>query len=363
MTESVILTGVELSAHEAKERRKIQVAAEEKAKEEEASAMESMILGIEDYDSDDSAEEVSGGGDETLIRGSFKIGFGAFATPRYPMFFFQETKKEHDAYGEIIDPETYMDKFSKTRLQAAKRKNADNMMLMPNDENAMDVEDTSQQDDLSKNVPTKKITTIIDLQVVAKLVYVDFEGLADGRAIRNCIAHVKPRKLILVHGTPETTLALKNFALKSINYCDAVFTPKAMECVDIESDTNVYKLQIKESLYSSARFERVGNHEVAYLSAKMNFPPNASIPILEPQMEENPGHDPILVSHGNIKLDAVKQALSKEGFASHFRGGMLVCSDGVVLKRTKANCIIMEGVMSEKYFQIRNILYSQYTLI
>lgn len=85
----------------------------------------------------------------------------------------------------------------------------------------------------------------------------DFEGVADGRAIRNCLSNVKPRKLILVHGTDETTSELKRFVEASIPQCEAVFTPNVMECIDIESDTNVYKLAVKESLYTSAVFRKV----------------------------------------------------------------------------------------------------------
>lgn len=86
---------------------------------------------------------------------------------------------------------------------------------------------------------------------------VDFDGVADGRAIRNCLSNVKPRKLILVHGTEKTTKDLKLFVESSIPMCEAVFTPNVMECIDIESDTNVYKLSVKESLYTAAVFRKV----------------------------------------------------------------------------------------------------------
>lgn len=99
----------------------------------------------------------------------------------------------------------------------------------------------------------------------------DFEGVADGRAIRNCLSNVKPRKLILVHGTDETTSELKRFVEASIPQCEAVFTPNVMECIDIESDTNVYKLAVKESLYTSAVFRKVrGVRELLLCIASWN---------------------------------------------------------------------------------------------
>ena len=142
-----------------------------------------------------------------------------------------------------------------------------------------------------------------------------------------------------------------------------MFTPSVLECVDIESDTNVYKLQIRESLYSALRFQTVGAHEIAYVEARMNFPKDASVPLLEQVPNSQHAHDPLLLSEGNVKLDAVKQLLAREGYDSHFRGGMLVCSDGVVLRRTQANSITVEGIVSEKYFEIRSLLYQHYTLL
>jgi len=36
------------------------------------------------------------------LRGSFKVGFGQFATSKYPMFFTLEPKTEWDEYGEVV---------------------------------------------------------------------------------------------------------------------------------------------------------------------------------------------------------------------------------------------------------------------
>ena len=354
ITDRVELQGQELAAHEAEERRKAQAELELKAKAEEESAMENMILGIEDFESDSEEEEPQ---DADQLRGSYKVGFGQFASSKFPMYFYVEPKVQFDEYGQIVQASDFVDPTSKKPQAAQRRK------MLQIEEDAMDVEG-EEEARVEENKPTKAVTTLHQLKLQAKVVRVNFEGLADGRAIKNCISNVKPRKLILVHGTNETTAALKDFVLKSVNYCDAVFTPSALECVDIESDTNVYKLQLKESLYTAMYFENVGAHDVAYLTAEIDFPKDSAVPILQ-QIEDEfeTGHDPLRLSQGNVKLDSVKQLLAREGFESHFRGGMLVCADGVVLKRLQSNCIGVEGVLSEKYFQIRTLLYDHYTLI
>ena len=37
----------------------------------------------------------------------------------------------------------------------------------------------------------------------------DYEGRADGRSVRTLITHVEPRRVILVHGTPQDTMHLR----------------------------------------------------------------------------------------------------------------------------------------------------------
>jgi cleavage and polyadenylation specificity factor subunit 2 len=203
------------------------------------------------------------------------------------------------------------------------------------------------------------------VQVAARVTQVDFDGLADGRAIRNCLGNVKPRKLILVHGTDTTTAELKKFVESSIPQCEAVFTPNVMECIDIESDTNVYKLAVKESLYTSSVFRKVGLHEVAYVTGQVALPENSSVPVLQP-LNDSVGpstHEPMLLSDGKMKLDVMKQVLGKAGFNAKFRGGMLVCNDGVVLKRAMNNEVVVEGALSSSYYKIRALLYEQFTLV
>ncbi len=110
---------------------------------------------------------------------------------------------------------------------------------------------------------------------------------------------------------------------------------------------------------------QVGTHEVAYISGEVSFPENSSVPVLQ-QIGDNNGrnlHEPILLSDGKLKLDVMKQVLGKAGFNAKFRGGMLVCDDGVVLKRSINNEIVVEGSLSSSYYRIRALLYQQFTLV
>ncbi|KAG2527396.1 hypothetical protein JM18_003648 [Phytophthora kernoviae] len=356
VTRKVFLEGAELALHEVKERKRLRAEAENKAKEIEEAAMEDMMMGIEDFESESEEEEAAT--QEVQLRGTFKVGLGQFASVRYPMFFAVEPKIEWDEYGEIINPDDFKDASLLANRQA--RRN-----IIEDAEGDENMENADQEEAVVETRPTKSVTNEVTVNIAARITQVDFDGVADGRAIRNCLGNVKPRKLILVHGTEKTTSELKKFVESSIPLCEAVFTPNVMECIDIESDTNVYKLSVKESLYTSAVFRKVGSHEVAYVTGQLALSETSSVPVLQP-LNENGGqttHEPILLSDGKMKLDVMKQVLGKSGFQAKFRGGMLVCNDGVVLKRAMNNEIVMEGTLSRNYYRIRSLLYEQFTLV
>lgn len=59
VTQKVFLEGAELALHEVKERKRLRVEAENKAKEMEEAAMEDMMMGIEDYESESEEDEAA----------------------------------------------------------------------------------------------------------------------------------------------------------------------------------------------------------------------------------------------------------------------------------------------------------------
>ncbi|RHY26825.1 hypothetical protein DYB32_007250 [Aphanomyces invadans] len=221
VSRNVPLEGAELAAFEAKERRRLIDEAELKAKEIEEAAMEDMMMTIAEYESDDEGQAATTPAPPTnntvpappipatdkaapmQLRGSFKVGFGQFTTPKYPMFFTMDTKCEWDEYGEV------------------------------------------------------------------------------------------------------------------------------------------------------------GSHDVAYINSTAEF--HGATCILD--VAEQEYHTPMLLSQGKVTLATLKTLLARAGFEANFYGGMLVCDDGVVLKRSRNNEVVMEGTLSTSYYRIRDILYQQYTLV
>jgi hypothetical protein len=66
---------------------------------------------------------------------------------------------------------------------------------------------------------------------------------------------------------------------------------------------------------------------------------------------------------GDVKLSEVKQALAAVGVPSEFRGGRLVVGGSLVVRRDgPEGQLLMEGPLSDDYFKVRDVVYSQYNV-
>ena len=64
---------------------------------------------------------------------------------------------------------------------------------------------------------------------------------------------------------------------------------------------------------------------------------------------------------GDVKLSELKAALGRAGIGADFYAGMLVCAGRVTIKRTDiGGDLLIEGAMSEDYYRIRDVVYSQF---
>ena len=67
---------------------------------------------------------------------------------------------------------------------------------------------------------------------------------------------------------------------------------------------------------------------------------------------------------GDLRLSDLRQVLSQEGVPAEFAEGVLVCANGrVTVRKDGDEKLVVEGALSNEYFDIRNILYAQYQIL
>jgi len=238
---------------------------------------------------------------------------------------------------------------------------------------------------------------------------VDFEGCSDGRSIKMILQHVSPRKMILIHGSNEAKEHLRKHCERMVKTCKMVLVPHLNQLLDVTSDTTIYKLKLKESFVDKLTFKPIGKYEIAYVDGEVISPEEATLnsnasatpnhfpggrvltklepagtatplvttataiapPIVIPMLDVVPSNRPKIARNsvfiGEVKLSDFKQALATAGYKSEFYGGQLLTCDGTIsLKRKEKSGhsrIKIEGLISDDYFKIRDLLYSQYTII
>ncbi|KAI9327471.1 beta-lactamase-like protein [Zopfochytrium polystomum] len=335
--------------------------AEERRKREQEEAAQAAAAAAEDNDSDLSDEEgvaraagVSSGrqigGDAGGNTGSFDFYVkdsqrtsGFFKQSRiFKMYPITDFRRKMDDYGELIDPAAFV--HSDARLAAAQAEQSE--------------EETNIEDEEEK-IPSKYIKMDMNLEVRCRLHFIDFEGRADGRAIRILLPHISPRKLILVHGSEEATTKLRDFCLENDAMTNEVFCPVPNEWVNVSAATEMHQVRIPSLKQSS-------EYELAYVSGASAAV--TAVPVLDVlPVEHRRAHQPIIV--GDVRLSEFRRVLAEAGFEAEFTAGVLVVNGNVMARRAAAAGggggarLILEGGLSADYYKVRKLLYNEHAVL
>lgn len=279
-------------------------------------------------------------------------GFVPPAASVAPMFPFFDNSAEWDDFGEAINPNDYM----------IKEDDMDQAM------HGTGVDLDTKFDEGSTHLlldatPSKVVSNELTVHVKCALAFMDFEGRSDGRSIKSIISHVAPLKLVLVHGSAEATEHLKQYCSKQ--FYPHIYAPQIEETIDVTSDLCAYKVQLTEKLMSNVIFKKLGDYEIAWVDAEVGKT-NGVLSLL-PVSSTPPTHRSVLV--GDLKLADFKQFLSSQGIQVELAGGVLHCGEFVTLRKVSdanqkgaaaAQQVVIEGPLTEEYYKIRELLYSQF---
>jgi len=299
----------------------------------------------------------------------------------HPMFPFIERRSVFDAYGEVIRPEDLAAAaekalaFANTHVTSFKRgkygRNQQQLEILPKKEEEMEVEE-------EKVIPTKCIRETLKISAQCNIEYIDFEGRSEGRSIKKILSHVQPRKLVLIHGGAEATAHLENYCKNMSDAPKSILTPRVGETVDVTEATNLFRMHLKSNFMESLTFIDIPESKcsISYIDGIIMIPPKEMgddekwfQP--EPYLDVLPntlsrGHDSIFV--GDVKLSNFRQILQEYGLRADFKEGVLVVNGCVALWRDTEstdnnNNIFIDGALSEDYFRVRELLYSQFHLL
>ncbi|KAF8261769.1 beta-lactamase-like protein [Lactarius quietus] len=292
---------------------------------------------------------------------------------RFRMFPYVEKKRRVDEYGEVIDVAMWVRRGK----------------IMEEEAEDEEAKDRKRQDEESKKVPdevpSKYVSSVVEVQLACRLLFVDLEGLNDGRAIKTIIPKVAPRKLIIVHGDPGATESLLESCANIRAMTKDIYAPTESESVQIGQNTNSYSISLSDEMLASVRMSRFEDNEVGFVTGRITTSASSNVPVLEPTNQVSPSTSrpspalaPVLgarpthrLAHstmiGELKLTALKLRLAAIGVQAELIGeGVLVCrgdSETVAVRKSARGRVELEGTVSNVYYKVRKEIYALHALV
>ncbi|KAK0230997.1 beta-lactamase-like protein [Armillaria fumosa] len=301
---------------------------------------------------------------------------------RFRTFPYVEKKRKVDEYGELIDVGMWLRKGKVLEEEAES-------------DELKDYRRRQAEEDAKKahlEPPSKFVTSEVEVQMACRLLFVDMEGLNDGRAVKTIVPKVDPRKLIIVHASEKDTEALQESCANIRTMTKDIFAPPAFTSIKIGHQINSFSISISDELLASLRMSRFEDNEVGFITGRVVTHATSTIPTLEtisvsprsaPMSQDSPTSTaprilgsrpsvplPSSTMIGELKLTSLKRRLTEVGVQAELIGeGVLICSKGdmlqesVAVRKTQQGKVELEGGVSDIYYTVRKEIYDMHALV
>lgn len=239
--------------------------------------------------------------------------------------------------------------------------------------------------------PSKLVWQSETLTANMRIGYVDFSGLHDKRSLNMLIPLIQPRKLILVAGSRDETLALAEDC-RAANFTGSaadILTPAVGESVDASVDTNAWVVKLADPLVKRLKWQNVRGLGIVTISGRLlaaalegqqkdegaadgaeeeasnkrqkttasssavvpasnaaattSLPTLDEVPLHHQYLQRSAGARPLHV--GDLRLADLRRAMQGAGHQVEFRGeGVLVVDGTVSVRKTAEGRVEVESV-------------------
>ena len=259
--------------------------------------------------------------------------------------------------------------------------------------------------------PSKLVYTTESVTANLRIAFVDFSGLHDKRSLNMLIPLIQPRKLILVGGNEEETMALATDCRAALggeggDRVVDVFTPGVGVSVDASVDTNAWVVKLADPLVKKLKWQNVkglgivtisgqllaqalsqepeppkdeeasnkrqktDNTAVALASSAAN---SAGLPVLDvvPSNLVSASRSAAQPLHvGDLRLADLRRAMQSANHTAEFRGeGTLVVDGTVAVRKTAEGRIEVESVglpiggRRSTLYEVKRVIYDNLAVV
>ncbi|XP_072930180.1 probable cleavage and polyadenylation specificity factor subunit 2 [Epargyreus clarus] len=273
----------------------------------------------------------------------------------HAMYPCPEERTRADDYGELIRPEDYR----LAEIVDAEGEIRDVPPLPPVKEDP---------DEEMAEIPSKCVSSVRQVAVKANVQYIELEGRCDGESLLRVVAHAKPRAVVGLRAAARALLTLsKHCETEGI---EKIFTPNRGDTVDATTESHIYQVKLTDSLMSGVAWRSAGDTELAWLSARVAAPrardaghdETALDTVMSLEAARGTAHAATFVNA--LRLSELRAAIARHGLAAEFVAGALECCNGTIaIRRLENGRVALEGVLSEEYYKVRELLYDQFAIV
>ncbi|XP_053613296.1 probable cleavage and polyadenylation specificity factor subunit 2 [Plodia interpunctella] len=276
----------------------------------------------------------------------------------HAMYPFHEERTRADDYGEIIKPEDY-------RLAEIVDPDGEIRDVPP----APPPKEEPEEEMLE--IPSKCVTSTRQVHVKANVQYIELEGRCDGDSLLRLAACARPRALAALRARPAALAALRKHCENE--GIEKIFTPNKGDIIDATTESHIYQVKLTDSVMSGLSWRSARDAELAWLRAAVARPrlSDTTSEELPPDqllsLEPAPAH--LVAPHAaafvnSVRLSELRAAVAKLGLSAEFSGGALECCNGTLaIRRLENGRVALEGVLSEEYYKVRELLYDQFAIV
>lgn len=276
----------------------------------------------------------------------------------HAMYPFHEDRYRHDDYGEMIKPEDY-------RLAEIVDAEGEIRDVPPAPPPKQEPEEEMTE------IPSKCVSQIRQVQIKANIQYIELEGRCDGESLLRVVSQAKPRAIVGLRANHGALQTLKKHC--EAEGIDKVYIPYVGDIIDATTESHIYQVKLTDSLMSGLAWRSAGDTELAWLSAVVQ--PRAhqrenttsaeeATSDVSMCLEACPGGAHAASFINSLRLSELRAALNKLGLSTEFTAGALECCNGTLaIRRLENGRVALEGVLSEEYYKVRELLYEQFAIV
>ncbi|CAM9798155.1 unnamed protein product [Discosporangium mesarthrocarpum] len=175
------------------------------------------------------------------------------------------------------------------------------------------------------------------------------------RAAQGLLAHVRHQL-----GGDEDAVGAGDEAAATSRY---VVVNKAGVPVPVMLDSEAFDVLLHDSLYTQLKWRQLGNYGVAHVECKVDWRGRGPPLLCAKPRGEREGHPAMFLSVGDVNIVQLKKALETAGISVELQAGTLHCDGGITVRIGEGGKMDLEGTVGDEYFRVRDIVYSQYTMI